>query len=99
MDAWRKLDVDQYDDDYLRPSDIAVQDPVSPEELLHQARSKQGGVRTKLAGCVNPKRLRLTGSGDVAGALSEVLTDPPYGAQSGESRVRSCSGACADSRT
>lgn len=32
----------------------------------------------------------LNNSGDMAGALTEVLSDPPSGAQAGEAKVRVC---------
>lgn len=73
-DDFRKLDVDQYDDEVLRPQDLAAVDPRPASELVRAAQAKQTSVRGKVAG------------GDVGGALAELLTDPPYGAAADEAR-------------
>ena len=73
-DDFRKLDVDQYDDEVLRPQDLAAVDPRPAPELARAAQAKQTSVRSKVAG------------GDVGGALAELLTDPPYGAAADEAR-------------
>ncbi|PKI85040.1 hypothetical protein MVES_000834 [Malassezia vespertilionis] len=74
MDAFRKLNVDQYDEDRLTRAELIVHDSRSPPELLQVAQTKQGAVRSKMA------------SGDVAGALATVLTDPPYGTHAEEAK-------------
>ena len=64
-DDFRKLDVDQYDDEVLRPQDLAAVDPRPAPELARAAQAKQTSVRSKVPG------------GDVGGARAELLTDPP----------------------
>lgn len=46
---YRKIDVDQYDDDALLESDLVDADPRSPADLLAAARSKATEVRTLLS--------------------------------------------------
>ncbi|WVQ80745.1 hypothetical protein IAT38_002850 [Cryptococcus sp. DSM 104549] len=65
--AFRKIDIDALDEDVLLPSDLYDPDPRGPDGVLSDARSKSGEVRNAVS------------RGDIAGALSTILTDPPYG--------------------
>ncbi|PWN48307.1 Arp2/3 complex 16 kDa subunit ARPC5 [Violaceomyces palustris] len=67
MDSFRKIDVDQFDEDAISDSELFEPDPRSPEEALSEARSKVAQVRT------------MIGRNDTQGALALVLTNPPYG--------------------
>lgn len=49
MSDFRALDVDQYDEEALRPTDLVVDDQRSSQELLSIAQGKQNGVRSRLA--------------------------------------------------
>ena len=65
-DSFRRLDVDQYDEDALRPEELVAVDPKSPDAAMAAAQQKQPTVRARVA------------SGDIAGALQVVLEDVPY---------------------
>ncbi|KAI0089694.1 arp2/3 complex subunit [Irpex rosettiformis] len=67
MDAFRKIDIDQYDEDVLPDSELFPTDPRDPSTLLTEAKQKAAAIRNNLS------------KGDVAGALDIVLSDPPYG--------------------
>ncbi|WFD30515.1 arp2/3 complex subunit [Malassezia sp. CBS 17886] len=74
MSDFRLLDVDQYDDEALTAADLDAQDPRSAQELQRTVQEHQTRVRACLA------------SGDTAGALTEILADPPYGGRAGDAR-------------
>ncbi|KAG6887861.1 hypothetical protein C0995_012112 [Termitomyces sp. Mi166 len=65
--TFRKIDVDQYDEDVLHGSEINDIDPREPSQVLEEAKQRQAAVRTSLA------------RNDVVGALSTILENPPYG--------------------
>ncbi|KAI0763866.1 arp2/3 complex subunit [Irpex lacteus] len=67
MDAFRKIDIDQYDEDTLLDSELVLPDPREPSTVLADVRVRAGEVRGLLA------------RGDVAGAIELVVTDAPYG--------------------
>ncbi|GHJ84248.1 hypothetical protein NliqN6_0650 [Naganishia liquefaciens] len=65
--AFRKIDIDQYDEDRLVPSDLYDPDPRGPDGVLADARNKSTEVRSLLS------------RGDASGALATILADCPYG--------------------
>ncbi|SYW81843.1 uncharacterized protein UHO2_00348 [Ustilago hordei] len=67
MDNFRKIDIDQYDEDVISNEELVEPYPKSPEQALSDAKAKSIEVRT------------LIGRGDIAGALALILTDYPYG--------------------
>lgn len=64
---FRKIDIDQYDEDVLLETDLYDLDPRDPATVLADAKSKQAAVRSSLS------------KGDIAGALATVLDGAPYG--------------------
>ncbi|RXW22552.1 hypothetical protein EST38_g3321 [Candolleomyces aberdarensis] len=64
---FRKIDIDQFDEDVLHESELYEADPRDPSEVLEEAKQRQAAVRTSLA------------RSDIAGALSIVLENAPYG--------------------
>ncbi|KAG8847958.1 hypothetical protein FRB96_001360 [Tulasnella sp. 330] len=66
-EAFRKIDIDAYDEDVLLESDLVDPDPRDPATVLSDAKSKSGQVRGFLS------------KGDIAGALTMLLADTPYG--------------------
>jgi actin related protein 2/3 complex subunit 5 len=52
--AFRKIDIDQYDEDVLLDEELYEADPRDPQTVLADARDKQGAVRTALSKCVQP---------------------------------------------
>nr|CDI55355.1 related to subunit of the Arp2/3 complex [Melanopsichium pennsylvanicum 4] len=67
MDSFRKIDIDQYDEDVIQDEELVEPYPKSPEQALADAKAKSTEVRS------------LIGRGDIAGALTLVLSDYPYG--------------------
>ncbi|WVN88369.1 uncharacterized protein L203_103575 [Cryptococcus depauperatus CBS 7841] len=65
--AFRGINIDALEEDVLLPSDLYDPDPRGPEGVLSDAQKRSGDVRG------------LVSRGDTAGALSTILTDPPYG--------------------
>ncbi|KAG6830300.1 hypothetical protein H0H92_001378 [Tricholoma furcatifolium] len=65
--AFRKIDIDQYDEDVLHESELYDADPRDPAQVLEEAKERQALVRTSLA------------RNDIAGALSTILENAPYG--------------------
>jgi len=65
--AFRKIDIDVYDEDVLQEEELYDADPRDPAQVLTDAKQKASAVRGYLS------------KGDTAGALTMVLTDPPYG--------------------
>ena len=47
--AFRKIDIDQYDEDRLVPSDLYDPDPRGPDGVLADARNKSTEVRSLLS--------------------------------------------------
>lgn len=65
--AFRKLNVDQYDEDLVLPSDLCAPDPRGPAGSLSDAKGKESAVRALLQ------------RGEVGGALECALKEPAYG--------------------
>ncbi|KAJ6475208.1 actin-related protein ARPC5 [Mycena vitilis] len=65
--AFRKIDIDAYDEDVLQEEELFDADPRDPAQVLDDAKQRQGAVRTALA------------RSDVVGALNTVLENAPYG--------------------
>ncbi|KAF8229407.1 actin-related protein ARPC5, partial [Tricholoma matsutake] len=65
--AFRKIDIDIYDEDVLQESELYDADPRDASQTLAEAKQKQAAVRTSLA------------RSDIAGALATILDNPPYG--------------------
>lgn len=65
--SFRRLDVDQYDEDRVLPSDLYIADPRPATQVLSDTQGKAQSIR------------QLLQRGDVRGALGEVLDQPPYG--------------------
>ena len=49
--AFRKIDIDQYDEDILQESELYEADPRDPAEVLEDAKQRQAAVRSFLAKC------------------------------------------------
>lgn len=47
--AFRKIDIDAYDEDVLQESELYDADPRDPAEVLDEAKQRQAAVRTSLA--------------------------------------------------
>ncbi|KAJ1300739.1 hypothetical protein OPQ81_002382 [Rhizoctonia solani] len=73
--AFRKIDVDKLEEDVLLATDLYDPDPRGPDGALADAKAKAGQVRTALS------------KGDTQGALSLILTDPPYGVEAEEAKA------------
>jgi len=65
--AFRKIDIDKYDEEVLRDEDLYDADPRDPSQILEEARQRQAAVRSSLA------------RNDTAGALAVILDNAPYG--------------------
>ncbi|PAV15938.1 arp2 3 complex [Pyrrhoderma noxium] len=65
--AFRKIDIDAYDEDVLADEELYDPDPRDPAQVLADTKAKAASIRGVLA------------KGDVAGALSLVLDGAPYG--------------------
>ncbi|ELU38544.1 P16-Arc domain-containing protein [Rhizoctonia solani AG-1 IA] len=72
--AFRKIDVDKLEEDVLLATDLYDPDPRGPDGALADAKAKTGQVRTAL---------------NTQGALSLILTDPPYGVEAEEAATTS----------
>ncbi|GBE87224.1 Actin-related protein 2/3 complex subunit 5 [Sparassis crispa] len=64
---FRKIDIDQYDEDVLLESELCEADPRDPTQVLNDAKQKAAAVRSSLA------------KGDITEALGIVLEGAPYG--------------------
>ncbi|KAG6818074.1 hypothetical protein H0H87_009229 [Tephrocybe sp. NHM501043] len=73
--AFRKIDIDQYDEDVLQESELYDADPRDPSKILEEAKQRQVSVRTSLA------------RNDVVGALSTILENAPYGPNADQAKV------------
>lgn len=84
---FRRIDIDQYDEDRVDPASLYHPDPRGPAQALAAAQDKDRAVRGLLQ------------RGDVGGALKEVLREGewPYGEDSEpetkQAKVRSEAGA------
>ncbi|KAJ9120609.1 hypothetical protein QFC22_002538 [Naganishia vaughanmartiniae] len=81
--AFRKIDIDQYDEDRLVPQDLYDPDPRGPDGVIADARNRSAEVRSLLS------------KGDATGALATILTDCPYGDGVDEAKVQSDYDCCA----
>jgi len=66
-EAFRKIDIDAYDEDVLLEAELVEPDPRDPATILADAKSKSSQVRGFLS------------KGDIAGGLAVLLADAPYG--------------------
>lgn len=87
--AFRKIDIDAFDEDVLLPSDLYDPDPRGPDAVTQQASQKAGEARGLVSKCVIcfTYIVGLTVRGDIAGALNVILTDTPYGEGVDEAKV------------
>lgn len=94
MAAFRKIDVDYFDEDTLLETELYEPDPRDPGTVLNEARQKQTAVRssmTRLVMSYDRPWAQLTHAvsrGDMIGALMMVLDDAPYGPNVEEAKVR-----------
>ncbi|KAG8994383.1 hypothetical protein FRB90_000444 [Tulasnella sp. 427] len=77
-DAFRKIDIDAFDEDVLLESDLVDPDPRDPATVLADVKAKNTQLRSFLTKCV---------AGDTAGALALVLADAPYGPNVDEAKA------------
>ncbi|KAF8153957.1 actin-related protein ARPC5 [Crassisporium funariophilum] len=73
--AFRKIDIDQYDEDVLQESELYEADPRGPAEVLEESKQRQAAVRSSLA------------KNDIAGALTIILDNAPYGPNVDDAKV------------
>lgn len=57
MDAFRKIDIDQYEEDVLLDTELVEADPRDPATVLNDTKQKATAVRSSLSKCV--PRLRV----------------------------------------
>jgi len=74
-EAFRKIDIDIYDEDVLLESELVEPDPRDPGTILSDAKSKSSQVRGFLS------------KGDIAGGLTLLLEDAPYGSNVDEAKA------------
>lgn len=85
--AFRKIDIDAYDEDAFLESELFEPDSRNPTQVLSDAKQKQTAVRSSLAKYVvvtleSPQYFNtcsFNGRGDTVGALTIALADAPYG--------------------
>ncbi|KJA22664.1 hypothetical protein HYPSUDRAFT_138804 [Hypholoma sublateritium FD-334 SS-4] len=73
--AFRKVDIDIYDEDVLQETELYAADSRDPAAVLDDAKQRQTAVRSLLA------------KNDIPGALSVILDDAPYGPNVEEAKV------------
>jgi len=73
--AFRKIDIDQYDEDVLLDSELYEADSRDPTEVLDDAKQRQIAVRSFLA------------RNDISGALTTILENAPYGPSVDEAKL------------
>ncbi|KAF7795743.1 hypothetical protein EIP86_006910 [Pleurotus ostreatoroseus] len=71
---FRKIDIDQYDEDVLFEHELYEPDPRDPAQVLSDTKQKATAIRGFLS------------KGDIAGALTTVLEGAPYGPNVEEAR-------------
>lgn len=54
MDAFRKIDIDQYEEDVLLEEELYEADPRDPATVLNDTKQKAGAVRGSLSRYVQP---------------------------------------------
>ncbi|KAG9025626.1 hypothetical protein FS842_005212 [Serendipita sp. 407] len=72
---FRKINIDQYDEDKLLEEELYEPDPRDPETVLAEAKQKAAGVRGFIS------------KGDIVGALSSILENAPYGPKVDDAKV------------
>lgn len=97
MDAFRKIDIDAYDEDVLAESELYTPDPRPSTQVLSDTRDKASAIRGILARCVRPFLYTImiyhlciyfvATRGDIASALVTILQDAPYGPENEEAKV------------
>ncbi|KAE9406712.1 actin-related protein ARPC5 [Gymnopus androsaceus JB14] len=65
--AFRKIDIDAFDEDVLQESELYEADSRDPAQVLEEVKARQTSVRSYLA------------KNDVPGALTAILENAPYG--------------------
>ncbi|CDO69932.1 hypothetical protein BN946_scf184836.g6 [Trametes cinnabarina] len=75
--SFRKIDIDQYDEDALLVTELYEADPRDPAQALNDVKQKAAAVRSSLA------------KGDIVAALMLVLEDAPYGPHLDDAKVAS----------
>ncbi|KIP06775.1 hypothetical protein PHLGIDRAFT_35804 [Phlebiopsis gigantea 11061_1 CR5-6] len=65
--SFRKIDIDQYEEDVLLDNELYEADPRDPTQVLNDTKQKGAAVHSSLS------------KGDIQGALELVLSDAPYG--------------------
>jgi actin related protein 2/3 complex subunit 5 len=90
-DAFRKIDIDVYDEDVLQESELYEPDPRDPSQVISDVKQNSAKIRSSLAKCISFIYLRAIAHvvirGDIAGALNIVLEYPPYGPNVEEAKV------------
>ncbi|KAF9007022.1 arp2/3 complex 16 kDa subunit [Cyathus striatus] len=71
---FRKIDIDQFDEDAFQETELYEPDPRSADEVLAEAKQRQIAVRTSL------------NRGDTGGALVTILENAPYGPYAEEAK-------------
>ena len=56
---FRKIDIDQYDEDVLVDSELYEPDPRDPAQVLNDTKQKAGAVRGSLSKCVSISTISL----------------------------------------
>jgi len=72
---FRKIDIDQYDEDVVQESELYLPDSRSPQEVTAISKEKAQQVRS------------LIGKGDGLNALKICVEQPPYGEGVEEAKV------------
>ncbi|KAG8787704.1 hypothetical protein FRC15_008379 [Serendipita sp. 397] len=72
---FRKINIDQYDEDKLLEEELYEPDPRDPETVLAEAKQKAAGVRGFIS------------KGDIVGALSSILENAPYGPKVDDAKI------------
>ncbi|PPQ94266.1 hypothetical protein CVT25_004923 [Psilocybe cyanescens] len=73
--AFRKIDIDIYDEDVLQESELYEADPRDPAEVLEDAKQRAAHVRSLLA------------KNDIPGALTVILDNAPYGPNVDDAKI------------
>ncbi|KDN43544.1 arp2/3 complex subunit [Tilletiaria anomala UBC 951] len=74
MEDFRKINIDQYDEDVLLDEELVDPDPRSGQELLALVQGNAQETRSLMA------------RGDAKSALSLILADPPFGRDATEAK-------------
>jgi len=95
--AFRKIDIDAFDEDVLLESELYDPDPRDPAQIIEEAKAKASAVRGSLSKYVHFLTIfsnLLTSKykmcrGDIAGALMMILDNAPYGPHVDEAKASS----------